>query len=162
MSYYWFNRQELLEKAKNKYHSGGGKKKTTEYYQATKNVIKEKEKNNFRSLSEEEKKAKRQYLKNRYNKMKENTNIKMSEKTLKAGNIEINKKKFHASKQTIYFNLVDINKIVISDKFKHRDKGFKYFIGYKNDNIVRPLCIIFSQISGYVKYFENGGKICLI
>ena len=99
-------------------------------------------------MSEEEKKAKRQFLKNRYNKMKENTNIRMSEKTLKAGNIEINKKKFHASKQTIYFNLVDINKIVISDKFKHRDKGFKYFIGYKNDNIVRPLCIIFSQISG--------------
>ena len=32
MSYYWFNRQELLEKAKDKYQNGGGKEKTPEYY----------------------------------------------------------------------------------------------------------------------------------
>ena len=81
----------------------------------------------------------------------------MSEKTLKFDNIEVNKKEFHPSKQAIDLNLVDIN-IVISDKFKHSDKGFKYFIGYKDDNIVRPLCIILPQMSGYIKYFENGGK----
>ena len=82
----------------------------------------------------------------------------MSEKTLKFGNIEVNKQKIHASKQAINLNLVEINKIVISDKFKHRGKGFKYFIGYKDDNIVKPLCIILPQISGYIKYFENRGK----
>ena len=27
MSYYWFNRQELLQEAKNRYHNGSGKKK---------------------------------------------------------------------------------------------------------------------------------------
>ena len=27
MSYYWFKRQELLQKAKDKYHNYGGKKK---------------------------------------------------------------------------------------------------------------------------------------
>ena len=32
MSYYWFNRQELLEKAKDKYQNGGGKEKAAEYY----------------------------------------------------------------------------------------------------------------------------------
>ena len=32
VSYYWFNRQELLENAKDKYHNHGGKEKTTEYY----------------------------------------------------------------------------------------------------------------------------------
>ena len=47
--------------------------------------------------------------------------IKMSGKTLKIDNIKVNKNKFHASKQAIDLNLVDINKIVISDKFKHRD-----------------------------------------
>ena len=82
----------------------------------------------------------------------------MSEKTLKFDNIQANKKYFHACKQAIDLNLVDINKIVISDKFKHRDKGFKYFIGYKDDNIVRPLCIILPQMSGYIKHFEHGGK----
>ena len=82
----------------------------------------------------------------------------MSGKTLKIDNVKVNKNKFHASKQAIDLNLVDINKIVISDKFKHRDKSFKYFLGYKDDNMIRPLCIILSQMSGYIKYFENGGK----
>ena len=36
--------------------------------------------------------------------------------------------------------------------------GFKYFIGYQEGEIVKPLCIILHQISGYIKYFENGGK----
>ena len=82
----------------------------------------------------------------------------MSEQTLKFGDIVVNKKEFHASKQAITLNLVDIKKIVKSGKFKHRDKGFKYFIGHKDDNIVRPLCIILPQMSGYIKYFENRGK----
>ena len=34
----------------------------------------------------------------------------------------------------------------------------KYFIGYKDDNIFRLLCIILPQMSGYIKYFDNGGK----
>ena len=82
----------------------------------------------------------------------------MSEKSLKFENIDVNKKEFHVSKQAIDLNLVGINKIVISDKFMHRDKAFKYFIGYKDDNIVRPLCIILPQMSGCMKYFENGGE----
>ena len=32
------------------------------------------------------------------------------------------------------------------------------FFGYQEDNIIRPLCIILPQMSGYIKYFENGGK----
>ena len=40
----------------------------------------------------------------------------MSRKTLNFDNIEDNKKEFHASKQAVDLNLVDINKIVISDK----------------------------------------------
>ena len=39
----------------------------------------------------------------------------MSENTLKFDNIEINKKEFQKSKQQIDLNLVDTNKIVISD-----------------------------------------------
>ena len=57
-----------------------------------------------------------------------------------------------------WFEFSRINKIVISDKFKHNHKGFKYFIGYKGDNIVRSLCIILPQMSGYIKYFENRKK----
>ena len=49
------------------------------------------------------------------------------------------KKEFHKSKQPIDLNLVDTNKTVMSDIFEHNDEIFKYFIGYKDDNIVRPL-----------------------
>ena len=82
----------------------------------------------------------------------------MSEKTLKFDNIRVNKKEFHKSKQPINLDLVNVDQIVISDKFKHSDDGFKYFIGYKEGEIVKPLCIILPQMTGYIKYFENGGK----
>ena len=36
--------------------------------------------------------------------------------------------------------------------------SFKYFIGYKENSIIRPLCIILSPMSGYIKIFENGRK----
>ena len=44
------------------------------------------------------------------------------------------------------------------DKFKYSDGGFKYFIGYKESEIVKPLRIILPQMTGYIKYFENGRK----
>ena len=44
------------------------------------------------------------------------------------------------------------------DKFKHSDGGFKYFIGYKEGEIVKLLCIILPQMTEYIKYFENGRK----
>ena len=82
----------------------------------------------------------------------------MSEKTLKFDNIRVNKKKFHKFKQPIDLDLVNVDQIVISDKFKHNDDGFKYLIGYKEGENVKPLCIILPQVSGYIKHFENGGK----
>ena len=36
--------------------------------------------------------------------------------------------------------------------------AFKYFLGYKEGEIGKPLYIILPQMSGYIKYFENGGK----
>ena len=82
----------------------------------------------------------------------------MSEKTLKFDNIRINKKEFHKSKQPIDLGLVNIDQIVVPDKFKHSDYGFKYFIGYKEGEIVKPLCIIVPQLSGYIKCFGNSCK----
>ena len=86
------------------------------------------------------------------------SNIIMSEKTLKFNNIKINKKEFHKSKQAIDLDSIITDKIVVSDKFRHSEEGFKYFIGYQEDEIVKPLCIILPQVNGYIKYFENVGK----
>ena len=82
----------------------------------------------------------------------------MSEKTLKFNNIKLNKKEFHKSKEPIDLILVNVDQIVVSDKFKHSEEGYKYFIGYQENEIVKPLCIILTQMSGYIKYFENRGK----
>ena len=82
--------------------------------------------------------------------------IRISEKTLKVDNIRVNKKELRKFKQSI--DLVNVDQIVVSDKFKHSDDGFKYFIGYKEGEIVKPLCIILPQMNGYKRYFENGGK----
>ena len=82
----------------------------------------------------------------------------MSVKILKFNNIILNKTTFHKLQEPIDLLSVNIDRIVVSEKFKHNNKGFKYFIGYLEDELVKPLCIILSQVSGYIKYFENGGK----
>ena len=53
---------------------------------------------------------------------------------------------------------VIVDQIVVSDKFKHNNESFKYFIGYLESRIVKPLWIILPQMSGYIKCFGNGGK----
>ena len=72
----------------------------------------------------------------------------MGEKILKFNKIKVNKNEFHKSKQAIDLDLVDTNKIVVSDKFRHSKEGFKYFIGYQEDEILKPLCIILPQMNG--------------
>ena len=53
---------------------------------------------------------------------------------------------------------VNVDQTIVSDKFKHSDEGFKYLIGYKEDEIIKLLWIILPQMSRYIKYFESGGK----
>ena len=65
MSYYWFNRQELLKKAQNKYHNCRGKEKDAECYLANKDIKNEKANNKYKNLCEEEKQAKRKYQQDR-------------------------------------------------------------------------------------------------
>ena len=59
MSYYWFNRQEILEKAKERY----SKEKAAEHYLQNKEAIKEKSKNWYKNLSKEEKDKIKEYQK---------------------------------------------------------------------------------------------------
>ena len=62
MSYYLFNRQEILQKAKKRY----SKEKAGEYYLQNKQVIKEKTRNRYNDLSEEEKHKIKEYQKKMY------------------------------------------------------------------------------------------------
>ena len=51
MSYYWFNSDEILQKAKESY----SEEKAAEYYLKDKEAIKEKSENRYKNLSKEEK-----------------------------------------------------------------------------------------------------------
>ena len=64
--------------------------------------------------------------------------------------LDLMKKEFHKSKEPINLGLVNVNRIVIFKQFKHCDDGFKYFIGYKEGEIVKLLFIILPQMSGYI------------
>ena len=82
----------------------------------------------------------------------------MTEKALKVNNIRVNKKEFHKSNKPIDLMSVNVDQIVVSNKFNHNNDDFKDFIGYQEGDIVKPLCIILPQMSGYIKYFEYGGQ----
>ena len=63
----------------------------------------------------------------------------MNKKTLKCDSNRVNKKEFHNSKLPIDLGLVNVDQIVMSDKFRRSDDGFKYFIGYKEGEVIKPL-----------------------
>ena len=62
MSYYWFNKQGILQKAKRTY----SKEKGAEYYLQDKEIIKQKARDSCRNLSEKEKNKIKEYQKKKY------------------------------------------------------------------------------------------------
>ena len=59
MSYYWFNREEVLQKAKERY----SKEKAAKYYLQNKEAIKKKSRDCYKNLSQEEKDKIKEYQK---------------------------------------------------------------------------------------------------
>ena len=58
----------------------------------------------------------------------------------------------------ISLDSVDLNKIVVSKKWKINDTTYKHICGYLNNDTIQPLCIILPQMDGYIKYFDDSGK----
>ena len=59
MSYYWFNRQEVLQKVKEEY----SEEKAIEYYARNNEAIKENSRERYKNLSQEEKDKIKEYPK---------------------------------------------------------------------------------------------------
>ena len=80
--------------------------------------------------------------------------------TLHFDDIEVSKKEFCEDKKAANLSKVDVRKIIVSNKIKGNNETSKVFIGYLDNisGIVRTLCIILPQMSGWIKYFKNGGK----
>ena len=124
-NYYWFNREKILTNKRDKYHNKGGEKKAAKYYIPNKTFLREDARNKYRNLSEKEKERKTKYQRDKYHMdidlneklktlsqkllcFKEDKkffflhNVNISRKTLKFGNVVVNKKEFHTSKKTIH------------------------------------------------------------
>ena len=82
----------------------------------------------------------------------------MSSQKIKFGDKEVDKKEFYSSKKAILLDSVDLSKIVVSNKWKINDTTYKHLCGYLNNDVIQLLCVILPEMSGYIKYFDDGGK----
>ena len=79
----------------------------------------------------------------------------MSGKSIKFDDKKINKSNFYKNKKLFSLSEIDINKILVSKKESYGTKNLlKYFIGYNDGDVIRPLCILLPQMIGYVKHFD--------
>ena len=82
----------------------------------------------------------------------------MSLGKIKFGDKEVNKKEFYSSRKAILGDSVDLHNIAVSNKWKINDTTYKYFCGHLNNGIIQPFCVASPQMTGYIKYFNDGGK----
>ena len=80
----------------------------------------------------------------------------MSAKSINFDDKKINKRNFHRNKKLFKIEDIDINKMLVSKKESYgKTNSLKYFIGYNDDDVIRPLCTKLPQMIGYVKCFDS-------
>ena len=80
----------------------------------------------------------------------------MSGKSINFEDKKVNKGNFYKNKKLFKIEDIDANKILVSKKESYSKKNSsKYFTGYNDDDVIRPLCIKLPQMIGYVKSFDS-------
>ena len=82
----------------------------------------------------------------------------MNGKSIHFDNKNIKKKSDFCLKNKKIFNIddTDVNKILVSKKEQYgKHNSFKYFFGYNDDNVIRPLYLFLSQTTEYINKFDN-------
>ena len=80
----------------------------------------------------------------------------MNGKSINFEDKKINTSNFYKNKKLFNMHDLDVNKILVSQKESYGTKNsLKYFIGYNDDDLIRPLCIKLPQMIGYVKHFDS-------
>ena len=79
----------------------------------------------------------------------------MDKQIIKFDDTEIEEYKFYQNRSPISINDIGINKIVVSNKLPLGKNDFRYFIGYKDFEKIRPLCIFCLQIIIYNRNFDK-------
>ena len=81
----------------------------------------------------------------------------MKKKIINFNDKKINKSDFYNKDKKI-FNIddIDVNKILVSKKEQYgKYNSSKYFIGYNDNGIIRPLYLFISQTTGYINNFDK-------
>ena len=82
----------------------------------------------------------------------------MSGNSTNCDNKKIKKSDFYNNENKKIFNIDDIgvNKILVSKKEQYgKYKSFKHFIGYNDNDVIKPLYLELSQITGYINKFDE-------
>ena len=69
-----------------------------------------------------------------------------------------NQKSDFYNKNKKIFNIddIDVNKILVSKKEQYgKNNSFIYFSGYNDNDIIRPLCLKPSKMTGYINKFDE-------
>ena len=68
---------------------------------------------------------------------------------------KIKKSEFYKNKKVTKIDDIDVNKILVSKEEPYGTKNsFKYFIGYNDNDVIRPLCVKLPQMAGYARKCE--------
>ena len=80
----------------------------------------------------------------------------MNGKNINFDNKNIKKSGF-CNKNEKIFNIddIDVNKILVSKKEQYGKNSSKYFIGYNDNGVIRPLYLFLSQTTGYINKFDK-------
>ena len=69
---------------------------------------------------------------------------------------KILKSDFYNNKKIFNIDDIEVNKILVSTKEQYGNyNSFKYFIGYNDSDIIRPLCLKVSQMTGFNNKFNK-------
>ena len=80
----------------------------------------------------------------------------MSGKTINFNDKKIKKSDFYKNKKVFLIDNIDVNNILVSKKEAYcTENSFKYFIGYNDNDVIRPLLVKLSQMIGYVRKFNE-------
>ena len=70
------------------------------------------------------------------------------------------KSDFYKNKNVTKSDDIDVNKILVSKKEPYVTKNsFKYFIRYNDNDVIRPLCVRRSQMTGYARKFDENATM---
>ena len=85
----------------------------------------------------------------------------MSGNSINFNNKKMKKSNFYKNKKMFDINDIDVNNILVSKKEKYgKYNSFKYFIGYNDNDVIKPLYLELPQMTGYInKFNENKTKI---